>query len=582
MEKIKQLILEENYQEAGDAFFEYVEEHGLDEQLSIYGATIALRLGQPELAYLYIREGLKLNPGNYELYVCLGDYYLNDNVNQAYLCYENAFFHCEKQLGKDSEDAVAIYGLMEELKPSVTVVPASIVILSWNTLEMTKACVESIKNTCYRDAYELVLIDNASQDGSADYIKGLSGECVIALNDENKGFAGGCNQGISIASKENDIFLLNSDTEMMPNALFLMRLGLYENDKIGAVGAMSNYVSNFQMVEEPILTPQKAYDYSLGFNLPDLHAKEQKDYLVGFAELVRRKTMDTIGGLDDEYKLGNYEDNDLGIRVLKAGYQNVLLHNVFIFHWGSESFHKNKVDMMETMVKNSELFRQKWGISPTYYGMMRMELMDFFPENKETPLEILEFGCGAGGTLCHLDYLYPNANVHGLEIVEEAAHMGALKCDIRVCDVEKDPIPYEEHSMDYIILADVVEHLRDTDGFMEKVKSFLKPGGKIVVSLPNLMNARVIYNLLHGVFQYEDAGILDRTHLKFFTLQQIFELMAKHGFQIDNLRNMILESDSTKSPQLQGFFDELTAIEGVASREQFDVYQYVFCAALKS
>ena len=128
------------------------------------------------------------------------------------------------------------------------------------------------------------------------------------------------------------------------------------------------YVSNYQRIKDEVSTPEEAYEYAKTFNLPELSATEQKDYLVGFANLVKRSVMDEIGGLDEDYPLGNYEDNDFGIRVLQSGHQNVLLHNVFIFHWGSKSFVHNEVDYSITMSENAELFKKKWGFSPDYYG----------------------------------------------------------------------------------------------------------------------------------------------------------------------------------------------------------------------
>ncbi len=580
MEIIEQLIGDGDYQAAGERFIEVMEQQGLNEQLAIYGATIAMHMDQSELAYQYIESGLKLNPDNYELYVCLGDYYFSQNVNLAFLAYEQAYYLCSKQGDKD-EDAVVIKEMMESAKntPGCSVKPASFVILSWNTLELTKACIRSIQNSCYEGAYELVLIDNGSTDGSAEYLQEISDTCIVKINKENRGFGGGCNQGISLATEGNDIFLLNSDTEMMPHALFLMRLGLYANDRIGAVGATSNYVANYQRVKEEVRSLDEGYKLARKINVVNAHAMEQKDYLVGFATLIRRSVVDEIGGLDEQFKLGNFEDNDFGVRILKSGHQNVLLHNVFIFHWGSESFLSNKVDYSLTMQENAEIFREKWGISPTYYGLMRTELMDFFPEDKSLPLDILELGCGSGGTICHLDYLYPNATVHGLELSAEAVAMGSVKCDIRVCNLETDEIPYPKHSMDFIILADVLEHLRDSDESLQKFKEYLKPGGKFVVSLPNIMNAKVIYELLQGVFRYADAGILDRTHLKFFTLQQIYELVARNGLKIDDIKTMVFEPESTHAPELEEFFDQLMKVQPVAQRELFDVYQFIFCAS---
>jgi len=82
---------------------------------------------------------------------------------------------------------------------------------------------------------------------------------------------------------------------------------------------------------------------------------------------------------------------------------------------------------------------------------------------------------------------------------------------------------------DYILMLDILEHLVDYDKIIEQAKILLSGNGKIIISLPNIANIYVRLNLLFGRFPYSDKGILDRTHLRFFTLGAIKKLVHKHN-----------------------------------------------------
>ncbi len=95
------------------------------------------------------------------------------------------------------------------------------------------------------DVRQIIVVDNASEDGSVEWLRGQK-DILLIENQENRGFPAGCNQGIAAADADADIFLLNNDTILPENALFWLRMGLYESEKNGAVGSVSNCVGNHQ------------------------------------------------------------------------------------------------------------------------------------------------------------------------------------------------------------------------------------------------------------------------------------------------------------------------------------------------
>ena len=583
MNEIEQYIANNEWISAANAMIEYLDSHleQFDEKTAILAATISMHLdGQQDITFEYIAKGLMVAPESYELYLLLGEWYIEVNINQAYLCYENALYFCEKQLGTEHEDTLLLHQMLENLCENYTidVQPVSFVILSWNTLELLKSCLTSIRNTCYTHTYEIIIIDNGSSDGSVEWLRTQS-DLTLIENTTNHGFAGGCNQGIQKATPGYDIFLLNSDTEMMFNSLFTLRMGLYSSEKIAAAGAVSNYVHPSQIIDEPCTCPHAGQQYAYRHNLPSLFALEYKDWLVGFAELIKRPVIDLLHGLDEDYPIGNYEDNDLGLRILKSGYLNICCHNSFIFHWGHATFEQNKIDTEKQTITNAEIFKQKWKVDPSYYGHIRTELISLITSSTTDPIEVLEIGCGSGNTLARIAWQFPYSTVHGIEIMNQPAAWGAQKFDIQCGNIETDPLPYPKACMDYIIFGDVLEHLHDPEAVLQKIKPYLKPTGCLIISLPNIMNARIIYNLLRGYFTYEDAGILDRTHLKFFTYFEILQMMERNGYVIDSIHYTISPEESTEA--YKEFFNQLCTLKPVADRQMFDAYQYFFRASIK-
>ena len=167
-EELQRLIETQEYKKArllADELFQAGEN---TEIFWILNATLYQIEGIEEAEFACISRGLQINPSNYELYYMLGNYYGRRNCNQAYLCYEQADYYCENE-----EDRALIQEAMEKEQKGAgfEVHPASIVILSYNIKDILKGCIQSIRDTCPESAYELVVVDNSSDDGAAEWLK---------------------------------------------------------------------------------------------------------------------------------------------------------------------------------------------------------------------------------------------------------------------------------------------------------------------------------------------------------------------------------------------------------------------------
>ncbi len=515
---------------------------------------------------------------NSDNYLYLAESYFDLNLNLAYLSLENAMF-MEKNQEKKDQIKVMMDGLKSEGNISVSQV--SFIILSFHNLNYTRDCIDSIRMTCCPGSYEIIVVDNGSEEEVVSWLKEQT-DIKLILNDHNKGFPAGCNQGIKLAARGNDIFLLNNDTVMLPNTLYCMRMALYNDTKNGAAGAMATSAANGQVIPTGN-DINKCFSYAIKNNVPDECRNEKKIWLQGFALLIRHDVQEKVGLLDERFTPGNFEDNDYSYRVLEAGYQNILCHSSFLIHYGNKSTDvENEVDKYKDLcTRNFNKINEKWGFNTSYYMHQRDEIIELIVEdhpNHEDAFSVLECGCGMGATLLKLQYLYPNIKVIGVEIVEKVAALGRSVCDIYQGNVEKmDLGKLVDGTLDYVIFGDVLEHLKDPYEVLKKCHGILKPAGKIVASLPNIMHYSVILPLLKGHFSFDDEGIRDYTHLHNFTQHNICVMFRECGYDIEKMNAIIIDSAAFTDIEKKDleWFVPLIKSGITAPEEQFNTFQYI-------
>ncbi len=160
-----------------------------------------------------------------------------------------------------------------------------------------------------------------------------------------------------------------------------------------------------------------------------------------------------------------------------------------------------------------------------YFGHVRREIAPVLPVHCG---RVLELGCGAGATLGWLKQRRGTTSTTGIELFPGAAERAQQLADVVYClDFERQPLPDPHATFDTVICLDVLEHMVDPWSTVDRlVTQHLAPGGTLVVTVPNVQHHTVVLPLLlHGSWTYADAGILDRTHLRFFTRQSALSLI---------------------------------------------------------
>lgn len=466
---------------------------------------------------------------------------------------------------KNDEDEIA----MEEKSYTSIIIPV------YNQLHKTKQCVESIRASVQKGKYELILIDNGSNDGTAEW---LDGQCDIQVisNQENRGFAVACNQGMRIA-RGTEILLLQNDALVMGDWLEGLQKILYSQGKIGAVGPVffGGYLEQKPSLAREYGTIDELKVFAAKMAGLPITAKNVM-FISSLCMLVKREILDCVGELDEQFSPGYMEDMDYSFRILKAGYRLAVAENVFIYHEGGGTFASFGQLREQYLAKNEALFKAKWGFNPTYSANIRHDLLQLVNVN-QTNLTILDVGCACGANLLHIKSLNKTAQLYGVELNERAADIASCFAEVSNSNVESLAGKNWQEKFDYILMGDILEHLYDPWKVVKQMRDLLQADGCLVVSLPNIMHISVIKDLLQGNWEYKDSGILDRTHLRFFTKKEIETFFAEAGFEIINMGHTIVDF-----PGYEEWLEKIAGIKDVIKeKEQFEAYQWIILAKKK-
>lgn len=171
-----------------------------------------------------------------------------------------------------------------------------------------------------------------------------------------------------------------------------------------------------------------------------------------------------------------------------------------------------------------------------YYGNRRHEILPFLPP---TVRKLLDVGCGRGAFASNVKAQL-GCQVWGVELNPHAARVAAARLDRVVqADVRVAFAELPAASFDCITFNDVLEHLPEPGEVIRSARRLLAPGGVVVASIPNVRHVSVVLDLfLRGRWEYADNGILDRTHLRFFTASSIRALFDEHGYRVRTLQGI--------------------------------------------
>jgi len=213
---------------------------------------------------------------------------------------------------------------------------ADIIILTWNNAEYTIKCIATIK-AFTKYPYKIIWVDNGSEEPQKELVKAAFNRNHLSFKpvflDKNYGFPRGMNEGIK-ASGSPYVVLMNNDVEVTEGWLTKLTGCLYRHPVLGAVGAVTDTIANEQnwlYVAQKLGVKPSRFPERFINGLPD-HCLMGRLYISYYCVAFRRRTIEKVGFLDEDFGIGLHEDTDYDNRLFHAGYKTGVATNCFVYH----------------------------------------------------------------------------------------------------------------------------------------------------------------------------------------------------------------------------------------------------------
>lgn len=471
----------------------------------------------------------------------------------------------------------------------------AVILVSWNRAADLRLALEAIFAS-KEPPEQVIVVDNASTDDSARVASSFPGVQLIQ-NEKNLGFA----EPHEIALRHTDaqyLALINNDALVEPGWIGGMSAFLDAHPEAAAVGGKQYF---WDEQNPPFDRQNRYYGYTVIDDLITRAIPDAPDdvrevaTLSGSAVMIRSGAIDDVGApfLDPVF-FAYYEETDFFARAVRKGWKLFYTPEPVCWHRVRASTAHEPYRYLYLMLRNRVIWayrnfddaslarvladrsggigdeararrdayawvdehralldehRARFYRNPgfladarsiqaraSYYGYARPEVCALVPEHTR---RVLDFGCAGGALGKTLKAERPGIEVRGVEPVPDvAARARSVLDDVHVGQAE-DALPADWPRPDCVIFADVLEHLVDPWAAVRRARALLEPGGALVVSIPNVLHHSVVADLVRGRFDYRDAGVLDRTHLRFFTAATARELIEQAGFAIERIERVV-------------------------------------------
>lgn len=240
----------------------------------------------------------------------------------------------------------------------------SVVVLTYNNLHLTKACIESL--LCWSDYpnMEVIIVDNASTDGTPAYLTDFvtrHPEVRLILNEKNLGFAAGNNVGLQAATGDY-LVMLNNDTVVTPGWLLTMLRHLQADPHCGIVGPVTNNIGNEAKIDIEYKTSEEMLPLAVTYTTSHMGQSMPMRTVAFFCVMLSREMFERVGPLDEHFGRGFFEDDDYCRRIEQLGFRIACVEDVFVHHHLSASFNKlGNTERTRLFEENKAYYETKWG-----------------------------------------------------------------------------------------------------------------------------------------------------------------------------------------------------------------------------
>jgi 2-polyprenyl-3-methyl-5-hydroxy-6-metoxy-1,4-benzoquinol methylase len=183
---------------------------------------------------------------------------------------------------------------------------------------------------------------------------------------------------------------------------------------------------------------------------------------------------------------------------------------------------------------NAEGYKNK---QSTYFSGVRRDFLELLPRDGST--NVLEIGCGSGETGAAAIAAGLCRSYTGVELAQQAAAVARTRLtEVHEGDVERITFPWPDGHFDAVLMSEVLEHLIDPWTVVRRVSAKLKPGAIVLASSPNVAQLAILKGIIADRWELTETGVMDRTHLRWFTQGSYRQMFEDAGIRIDELRAM--------------------------------------------
>lgn len=330
------------------------------------------------------------------------------------------------------------------------------------------------------------------------------------------------NTAMNEFSATENVMFLNSNLICLGNCMSQLEAACTSEEKIGA--AIPRY---FSTVCLEISNIADALDW-----IADQPQKTEISQIIKITYpcvYITRKFWEEVGEMDETLLLPENIFLDYSFRGITKGWKLTSVSNAFVMEYLRQ---RDVYGLFLGGEVDRERLKEKWGMN-YFNNFPNPNMIAEIKREKTEKFAILEVGCDCGVNLMQIGNFFPNAKLFGVEINSNAAEIASCFGEIYCGNIENYDLPFSQQSFDYILFGNVLEHLREPEKVIKYCRALLRPQGKVIASIPNLMHYSVLKALIQGNFAYQDTGLLDRTHIHFFTYNEIIRMFAKAGYEVE-------------------------------------------------
>ncbi|HKM35339.1 MAG TPA: bifunctional glycosyltransferase/class I SAM-dependent methyltransferase [Lachnospiraceae bacterium] len=436
-----------------------------------------------------------------------------------------------------------------------------IIIIAHNEMALVKFQKENILLFSKCSESDIIIVDNGSNDGLSEWLIQQSAMDYILCDEGMEGYASILNAVIDEFVQDEDILIMSPNLFMLPGSMEKLVDLLYTKEQVGAVCA--NTVKSQEKEEMNFST---ALEY-----VKKLENTGEIDSIIGLPErgvLIKNEMLRTLHNFDESLILPKSTLVDYSFRGVDHKYEYIKLQdNCFYEITSKQDAYSQKIGVEV----DRKRLKEKWEMN--YFNDTPNNMLLSMIENDSTEeFSVLEVGCDCGVNLLALKNKYHKAHLYGVEVNESAAHIASHIAQVQLANIEDGVLQFENVKFDYIIFGDVLEHLRDPKATVQYCRSLLKEDGKILASIPNIMHYSVMRSLLNGDFTYTDMGLLDKTHIHFFTYNEIMRLFNETGYTIEKI-NFVTNSGISQGDK--DLVNQLLSISNGVDEFMYYAFQFL-------